>query len=416
MSSALEAKAKPEIPLVIVGYDFRIASSATREKLVTSKEDRQHLLTAIRRMDPMAGLQVLETCNRMEWIVSTQMPGWVAEILKARMLSLIKKSGINRINPAPDPKLYKGKEAVLHVIRVVSGMESLAIGEPQIAGQFQAAHKQAQEENTSNSILNRLAHVAGRMARYGYEVGLRSNFKSGIHGLVAEYIADFFGLEMKDRTILVAGMGEIGRKTAALIEDTSRFRVIRLNRTVRVHHHGDWLELKKLPELIPAADALVVATGAPRPVITEADLCGERNNKLLLMDIGVPRQVAEAAQILSSVEYRNIDDLQDSQRQWENTEDMKGFEEKIDKEIEQFRQYCRSRDLTSFLASIHSFRQDFIHHKIPDFFSSELADLDDKRRALIEKAVKQLVNEYSSNVFTAFHRAMESFWINSGNE
>ncbi len=416
MNNVLETKVKPEIPLVIVGYDFRIASSAMREKLVTSKKDRENLLNAIQKMDPTAGLLVLETCNRMEWIVSTQMPGWVAELLKAQMLSLIQKSGVNGKIPIPKPKLYTGHEAVLHVIRVVFGMESLAVGEAQIAGQFQAALQRSLEEKTSNNILNRLAHVAGRAARFGYEIEFRSNIKQGIHSLVTDYIENYFGSSMKKRTVLVAGMGEIGRKTADLIKDTHKCKVVRLNRTVKPHHRGEWVELKELQNLSKTADALVVATGASAPIITAVELDHKRKDKLLVMDIGIPRQVMESTQSLPYVEYCNIDHLQSSVKNWESVEEKQRFEERIEKEIDQFRQYCRSRDMTSFLSSLHSARRDFIHQKIPEFFSTELADLDQKRRARIEKAMKQLLNEYSSNMFIAFHKTMESFWSRNGNE
>ncbi|MCG2815201.1 MAG: hypothetical protein L6425_04615 [Candidatus Aminicenantes bacterium] len=416
MTGKLETKNQPEIPLVIVGYDFSISSSALREKLAISKEDREYLLTSIRRMDPSAGLLVLETCNRMEWIVSTQMPEWVAEILKAQMLRFLQNSGLNGTDPIPDPKQYKEREALIHVIRVVSGLESLAVGEAQIAGQFQKAIQRAQQEKTSNIIINRLAHVAGRTARYGYELGIRSNFKTGIHGLVADHIESYFGPEIKDRTILVAGMGEIGKKTASLIEEKFKCRVIRFNRTVKSQHQHEWVSLEKLLEFIPSADALVAATGAPSPVITENEVGQRRQGTLLIMDIGIPRQVSESAQSLPLVEYRNIDHLQSCLAHGENPKDTTLFQEKIAKETELFRQYCRSRDMTSFLSTIQTLRQNFIHNKIPDFFATELSELNGKSRNMVENAMKQMVNEWSSNMFNAFHKAMEFFWSRNGNE
>ncbi len=416
MTGKLEMKNQPEIPLAIVGYDFRISSSTLREKLITTKEDRGLLMTSIRRMDPSAGLLVLETCNRVEWIVSTQMPEWIAEILKAQMLRFLQNSRINGTDAVPHPKLYKEKEALIHVIRVVSGLESLVKGEAQIAGQFQEAILKAQQEKTSNIIINRLAHIAGRTAKYGYEIGIRSNLKTGIHGLVAHYIENYFGPEIKDRSILVAGMGEIGRKTASLIEENIKFRVIRFNRTVKSQHRHDWISLEKLRGFIPSADALVAATGAASPWITEEELGQRRQGTLLVLDIGIPRQVSESAQSVSFVEYRNIDHLQSYLGHGDNPKDTALFQEKIAKEIELFVQYCRSRDMTSFLSTIYFLRQDFIHKKIPDFFTAELSELKGKSRNMIEDAMKQMVNEYSSNMFHAFHKAMESFWSRNGNE
>lgn len=416
MTGKLETKHQPEIPLVIVGYDFRGSSSTLREKLVTSRKDREYLLTSIRRMDPSAGLFVLETCNRMEWIVSTQMPEWMAEILKARMLRFLQNPGIKRTDPVPHPKLYLEREALIHVIRMVSGLESMAVGEAQIAGQFQEAIQRARQEKTSNIIINRLAHVAGRTARFGYETGIRSNSKTGIHGLVAGYLEAYFGPGIKDRTILVAGMGEIGKKTASLIEEKFKCRVIRFNRTVKSQHQHSWISLDKLAEFTPSADALVASTGAPSPVITENELGRRRENTLLIMDIGIPCQVSGSARSLPFVEYRNIDHLHTGLGYRENPKYTALFEEKMLKEIELFQHYCRSRDMTAFLSTIHSLRQDFIYRKIPEFFAAELFGLDGKSRNVIEKVMKQMVNEYSTNMFDAFHKAMESFWSRNGND
>jgi glutamyl-tRNA reductase len=416
MNKQLEIKIQPEIPLLVVGYDFKTSSSALRDKLITSQEDRHYLLDAIRKMDPSAGLLVLETCNRVEWIVSTQMPKWVAEILKTQMLRFLQKSGVNGSDPVPHPKLYRRGEALIHVIRVVSGLESLAVGEAQIAGQFQEAVQRSQREKTSNIIINRLAHIAGRMAKYGYEIGIRSNCKTGIHGLVAHYIDSYFGPETKNRSVLVVGMGEIGRKTASLIEENLKCRVMRFNRTVKPRHQREWISLDKLGEFIPSADVVVAATGASSPVITENELSQERQDTLLIMDIGIPRQVSESAQSVSFVEYRNIDHLQSCLAHSESPEVTANFQDKIAKEIGLFRQYCRSRDLTTFLSTIHSMRQDFVYNKIPAIFAAEMSGLNVKSRNKIETAMKQMVNEYSANMFRAFHQAMESFWSRNGNE
>lgn len=406
MSKGLQRKNQPEIPLVIVGYDFKIASSSLRERLSTSPEDRTNLRDSIRKMDPEAGLLVLETCNRMEWVISTRIPGWIAEILRARMVRLIQKSGFS--GSVPEPKIYSEREALSHIIRVVSGMESLAVGEAQIAGQFQAALRLAQKENTSSRILNRLAHLAGRMARFGYSAGIRSNDKTGIHSLTSGYLRDYFGPEIRNRTVLVAGMGKIGRKTASLIEENNSCRVIRFNRTVTARHRGEWEPLHKLNDFIPRSDALITATGAPSPVISTISLDSKRSRKFLVMDMGIPLQVSQSLRLSEKIDYRNIDDLQSSRKQPAGSSEI--FEKKAEQEIRKFRRCCRSRDMTAFLSDLQSFRKDTVYQKIPRVLNSELSDLDKKNRDVLEKAMKNLVNEYSFQLFTAFHEAMESFW------
>jgi len=91
-----------DIPLAVVGCDFRIASTPLRERLVSTDEQRAELFQAIRRIDPEAGFAALETCNRVEWIVSTENPRWMAELLKARVIALWNEAFAGRAE-IPEP-------------------------------------------------------------------------------------------------------------------------------------------------------------------------------------------------------------------------------------------------------------------------------------------------------------------------
>ncbi len=211
----MRAASRPDIPLAVVACDFRSAPTALREWLVSTRESRQSLFEAIRRIDPCAGFMTLETCNRVEWIISTEQPSWLAQMLKARMVSLWEQALLPP-DVFPTPVVFMGEAAAARLLRVAVGMESLALGEAQIAGQLQAALKSAQEGNTASVILNRLGSAAGRLARTASRLGFRSNHKQGIHGLVAQYLEARLG-GPDTKTILVAGMGKIGRKTAAVV-------------------------------------------------------------------------------------------------------------------------------------------------------------------------------------------------------
>ncbi|MCP4215598.1 MAG: hypothetical protein GY765_13170 [bacterium] len=410
----------PEIPLLVIGCDFRIASSAMREKLVTDPEERGRLYTSIKKTDDTAGLLVLETCNRLEWVVSTREPEWIAGILEAWVLNKWQREFPDTPN-LPTPYIYRGKKAVGHMLRVVVGMESLAAGEAQIAGQFQAALKRAQKEKTTSPIINRLGHIAGRIAKSGTKIGYRSNYRQGIHGLVTKYFKKHFDANLSDKIILVAGMGEIGRRTASLIEETFQCKVIPLNRTITAAQQGKWISLAELNQFGTQADALVVATSGSVPVIDEKllqpHLRGESGKApLLIMDIGIPRQVTEQLQNHRSVIYRNIDHLMDFSADNGKCICNKQLEEEIQKEFQQFKRFCRGRDMSNLLTGIHSGRLELTETLIPGFVSSQLADLDEQRQKKIEGAMKQFVRDYSNQLFSAFHDTMEKYWSTNGHE
>lgn len=405
---------RAEVPLLVVGCDFRLAASALREKLVTTPEERKLLFDAIRDMDDTAGFLVLETCNRLEWVVSTRLPEWIGQVLSARILDRWQQC-FPGVDFFPSPYIYTAAGAVDHVLRVVVGLESLAAGEAQIAGQFQLALKRARKEKTTSPIINRLGHIAGRIARSGYKIGFRSNYRQGIHGLVVKFLEKHFQTGLDRKFILVAGMGEIGRRTAALVEETFKCRVQALNRTVTPARRDQWEPLTQLESLAPEADALIVATGGTTAVIDVPHLgLDRRTEPLPVMDIGIPRQVTGSAQGHPLVRYRNIDHLLELGEGAEKSIYSTQLEEEIQCEAGQFKQFCRAREMTALLGRIHSGRLELTEKRIPDFVSSRLSDLEETRRKEIEQAIKQFIKDYSNNLFQAFHQTMEAAW--SSNE
>ncbi len=399
-------------PLAVVGCDFRIAPTKFREKLVMSPENRQALFHAIRSIDPAAGLLVLDTCNRIEWLVSTEQPEWMSDLIKARMVKLWQ----DHCAPAPvlpEPYVITGKDAVIHVLRVVAGLESLAAGEAQIAGQFQKALKLARTEKTSSIIINGLGSVAGRIAKTATRIGFRSNAHTGIHGLVARSIEGFISrhsISPATVQIAVIGMGEIGRKTAATIEEFLGVSVVRVNRTVPPRNEGDWIPLADISDHLSGWDMIVTATGSRRPIITLKSLSGNaRSIPLLVMDIGIPRQVDTRGESVSGVDYRNIDDLTAYYKNLQKTPLVKEVEDEIVRETARYRRFCMARDMVSLLDTIHQRRREYIQVKIPAYIDDQNGSLDETERKRMETTMQKMIREYSNDVFNSIHQALEDY-------
>jgi glutamyl-tRNA reductase len=395
------------LPLTVVGCDFRIASSALREMLLTNKSIRRELVKAIRNIDASAGLVVLETCNRMEWIVSSDSPHWMADLLQAQIIDRWSK----RLPPGrtpPNPYIHCSEEAFQHVFRVVIGQESLATGEAQIAGQFQQAFEQARQEGTSNIILNGLSSFAGRIAKSAYKIGYRSNARTGVHGLVLTYIKKKLG-DPKGKTILLAGMGSIGRKTASLLEQ-SGCRVTPFNRSISDKHSGTWLPLSDLPAKIMDAHAVVVATGAFTPVFQINSYWeSTRESPLPVMDIGVPSQVDPEIADLPHIDYRTIDALEEVSQTDLSVQCTEKLEQEITRETTRFRQFCQARNIVTLLDTIHQKRNEYIQKHIPVNIHDHFSEWDETIRKKTEKVMQQLIREYANDLFSTIHTALEDF-------
>jgi len=406
----MNTRPRIDIPLAVVGCDFRIAPSAVRGGLLTTAEGRHVLVEAIRNMEPAAGIAVLETCNRVEWIVSSRNPQWTALLLAARMLTVWRHRQDDGTRHR-EPYRFAGAAAAEHVMRVVAGLESLAAGEAQIAGQFQKALSRAQKEKASSLILNGLASSAGRVAKASHRIGFRVSGSVGVHGLVASLLRAHFGGETRGKKVLVAGMGEIGRKCVSLIETTLGCSVTPVNRTVSSRHARAWRRLDEVPALAPSADAIVVATGAPVPVLTLADLAlAPCRTPLLVVDIGIPGQVEVPERPGDRIVYRNLDDLLRVRSHADHLRHTAEVEAEIQAEVGRFKRFCIERNMVSLLEAAHQQRRDFMNTFIPSLIDQHLADLDGKERQRVQLVMQRLVRRYSNDMFASIHAALEEHW------
>lgn len=388
----------PHVPLVVVGCDFRTVSSALRELVSNTAEQRYALLEQLHHIDPDAGLLCLETCNRVEWIVSTEQPAWVAHLLSAQMLHRWKAATLQG-TALPSPFVWKEEAAVEHLFRVVVGLESLAVGEAQIAGQFQDALQLARDEQTISPLLNRLGTAAGRLAQAAFQQGFRSDHGRGIHGLVVQTILAHRQSDA-DTCVAVAGMGVMGRKTAQILDGIPGIRVSRWNRSPRPLCRP----LSKLSEETEQLDILVLATGASRALFLPEMLPLEKRRKpLLVLDIGHPRQATAALQEHPQVDYKGIDHFV-QERLGGAPEWSMEMQSVMEEERQDFLRRCRERDWGHLLGRIHQQRHHFVHQRLNSFLDEHFNDLSPSRRRLLVEEIGGLLREYAHDIHGALHQ------------
>ncbi|PIE03877.1 MAG: hypothetical protein CSA81_00075 [Acidobacteria bacterium] len=400
-----------EVPLMVVGIDFRLASSSLREKLIMTAGQREQLYRDLKKIDSGVEFMALETCNRVEWLAATDEPRWMGEILKARILKMWKDKKVPK-SKRPEPFVFEGEDAIRHIFDVVVGKESLAMGEAQIAGQFHHSCREADREKTTGPILKKVAASAGRLAKAGHRTGFRSNQKMGIHGLVTQ----FFKLKKKDAAnyqIMVLGMGSIGRKTADLLEEDESIRVLRFNRTIHPKQKGKWIPLQEFQNHLSQSDAIVMATASGVPVLnTETLPKALTAKKMTILDIGIPLQVDKALQKASWVDYNNIDQLMDLPgRQEKEPIGLAELNAEIQMEMTAFTRFCveRKREMTSIISKLHERRQQMIHHRIPEMVEAHLVNLDKQQKKQVQHFMKSIINDYARDIHGTLIEAIDAY-------
>lgn len=283
---------------------------------VTFKEPSK-ILKEIHALDCVKECVILQTCNRVEIYAavsgkdSKKAGSEIAEYWRQRI-------GVDQEKFYHALKESCNSEALSHLMKLTSGLESMIVGEDQILGQVQGAFEEAKKCDTIGPFLETVFQKA---IKTGRKVRLKTRINKGavsIGSAAVELLEDTFG-DLKDKRIIIIGAGETGglvgkalasrRHTAIFVANRTYERGVRLARMLGGHA----VRFNKVKDLLAEVDVAIVATAAPHYVLTkkllQKVLDKREGKKLFIMDLSQPRNVEESVANLPSVELRNIDDL-----------------------------------------------------------------------------------------------------------
>ena len=400
------------LPIAVVGCDFRVGSTVWRNRLLLSSEEREQLLHDLRPACGAEGLVVLETCNRVEWLVVAPQPQWAAEVVRAQMVERWRdQADLHRGNGLwPQPYLYVGRAAVQHILRVAVGLESFVVGEREIAGQLNRALMAARKAGHTSVMHNALQTAVGRTVRKVARLPAWRHHARGVHGLAMESVRSFAASQPQPllRPVVgVVGMGEIGRKAAGLLVAHGQCHVRCFNRTIPTDRPHDWLPLTELPSALPELDAVVVATGAREPVL-DLRLLAKRHKPLLVIDLGAPAQVSGIQAIPPGVQWQGLDALLSLPVLGPEPADAQQVLDLVDEGVREFLIECSKRDLANLLRATHDLYDHLAYTQLPAVLEDELADLDPDRRKRMEATLRGLVRGFARDLVQHIEDAAES--------
>ncbi|MDP1653338.1 MAG: glutamyl-tRNA reductase [Rhodocyclaceae bacterium] len=254
---------------------------------------------------------ILSTCNRMELYCATEEPAaavdWLAEYhaLAPRRI---------------EPYLYRHpqKDAVRHMFRVASGLDSMVLGEPQILGQMKQAARVAEEAGTLGTLLNKLFQRTFAVAK---EVRSTTAIGANIVSMAAAAVhlsARIFE-RLSDQNVLFIGAGEMIELCAAHFASGKPKRLSIANRTperaraIAARFNGDVLRLDEVSERLAEYDIVVSCTASTLPIIglgmVERALKARRHRPMVMVDLAVPRDIEVEVGQLDDVFLYTLDDL-----------------------------------------------------------------------------------------------------------
>jgi glutamyl-tRNA reductase len=302
--------------LLIVGCSFRHTPIAVREQLAFDSE------TLPRALDELAvryGCEaiILSTCNRVELYLARAeiAPPWNADLL-AEFLAEARRIAATTIRP----HLYEHHQgqAVRHLFRVAASLDSLIVGEGQIAGQVKQAYELARARNSAGPVLHALFQKARSVAkRVRSETGIAQGHVS-VSSVAVDYVRQVFDY-FADKTILVIGAGKMGELTLKHLRQLHPRRILVANRSpekaagVARGCGGTALPWEQLDDALVQADIVLSTTGAPEPIVTkrryQSILARRHGGPLVILDIAVPRDFDPRIHDGDRTCLFNIDDL-----------------------------------------------------------------------------------------------------------
>lgn len=301
--------------LLLVGLNYKSAPLEIREQLAFNEQScTAHLENLTDGAIIREGL-ILSTCNRVEILVETESDAAFDKIVE--FLACAKQ-----IEPQffiEHLYQYSGAEAVNHLFRVASSLDSMILGEPQILTQVRQAYTLATKAGTVRRFLHKLLHHTLSVAkRVRTETGIAQNAVS-VSFAAVESARKIFG-SLSDKTVLLVGAGEMAELAAKHLAAKGTKRILIANRTfehatgLAMEFNGEVVPFENLENALPQADIIICSTAAPEFVINttavEASQKLRQNCPAFFIDISVPRNIEPDIQEIKGVFLQSVDDLQ----------------------------------------------------------------------------------------------------------
>lgn len=312
--------------IAVVGLSHRTAPVEIRERLSIPEQSLEASLLRLRSDEQVLEASILSTCNRLEIYTLLRHPD---DGIEAVGSFLTQVSGLSLEELGPHLFTYHHEEAVAHLLRVAAGLDSLVLGEGQILSQVKKMVRLGQEYRSVGPILNRLLNQAvstGKRVRTETNLGTGAvSISSAAVELAQLKVGQARGLDelvsLEHQQVAVVGAGRMARLLLQHLQSKGCRGLVLLNRTVARAEAlaADFPELPvqcrpltDLDHCLSTCSLVFTSTAAEEPVITAARLEHlNRRSSLMLIDIGVPRNISSDVSQLAGVESFDVDDLQE---------------------------------------------------------------------------------------------------------
>ncbi len=379
-----------------IGLSYKKADAEIRGKFSLNDAAKIALLQQA-KTEGIDSLIVTSTCNRTEIYGFAEHPFQLIKLLCNNSLGSVEE--FQKV-----AQIYKNQEAISHLFRVGTGLDSQILGDFEIISQIKTSFAQAKEMGLANAFMERLVNAviqASKRIKTDTEI---SSGATSVSFASVQYIMKTVA-DIGNKNILLFGTGKIGRNTCEnLVKHTKNEQITLINRTKnKAEKLATKLQLivKDYADLqleIQKSDVLVVATGAQNPTVDAAIL--NLKKPLLILDLSIPKNVHENVQNLPNVSLVHLDDLsQITDETLENRKSQIPAAELIIKEIKQeFMDWMHGR---KYAPTIHALKERLNHIKEKELQThrKKIVDFNENQAEIISnKIIQKITNHFVSHL------------------
>ena len=396
--------------IAVVGLSHRTAPVEIRERLSIPEQTMEDSLQQLRSDDQVLEASILSTCNRLEIYTLLRHP---EQGIQAVGSFLCQHSGLALDELSPHLFTYHHEEAIGHLLRVAAGLDSLVLGEGQILSQVKRMVRLGQEHQSVGPILNRLLNQAvstGKRVRTETNLGTGAvSISSAAVELAQLKVGQSRGVDelvpLDQEQVAVVGAGRMARLLLQHLQAKGCRGVVLLNRTVSRAEllAADFpalpVQCRPLDDLdhcLSTCSLVFTSTAADEPIITAGRL-GQLNRRssLMLIDIGVPRNIAADAAGLSGVQSFDVDDLQEvvTRNQEARREIAAEAEGMLAEEARLFLEWWDGLEAVPVVNRLRRHLEDIREQELQKALSRMGPDLSARERKVVEALSKGIVNK-----------------------
>jgi len=412
-----------EHEVLIVGLNHRTASVALRERMAVGDERLDELNRRLCTLHGIDEAAVVSTCNRVEVVTC----GRAGNGVRDRIVETLRGEETS-LQAELESALYTfaGRDAIRHLFRVASSLDSMVVGEPQILGQLKDFYTRAAGVGATGTILHRCFHKAFSVAkRVRTETGVAARAVS-VSSAAVELAAQIFD-RFEDKTALLIGAGKMSELAARQLVSAGVGGVMVTNRTfdraieLAREFAATPVPFDRFVKYLPMADIVIGSTAADGYVLTpelvQAALRERKGRPIFCIDMSVPRNFDPRLNELDNVYLYDIDDLGRvaEENLGERAREAERGEQIVLDEVESFWRWLTQLEVVPTIVALRE-KVEGIRRAELERTLSALPNLEPRQRAALESMTAAIVNKILHAPITRLKkhdRRTEAFYVDA---